>query len=148
MASYVIDTNVLLRVTDTSSAQHKSVLKAIASLKENGQELFLAPQVLMEFWSVATRPLSVNGFDWPVESVRGEINKFLELFPLLPETPAVFEEWLRQVTERKVVGKQVHHARLVALLKIHGITHLLTFNAGDFRDCGITTASPDEILAH
>jgi predicted nucleic acid-binding protein len=147
IASFVIDTNVLLRVTDTSSAQHKSVLKAIASLKENGQELFIAPQVLMEFWSVATRPAAVNGFGWPVESVRGEINKFLELFPLLPETPTVFEEWLRQVTERKVVGKRVHDARLVALLNTHGITHLLTFNLGDFKDFGITAISPDEILA-
>lgn len=148
MAGYVIDTNVLLRVTDTSSAQQTAVLRAIASLKETGEELFVVPQVLTEYWSVATRPLSVNGFGWPVESVRGQIDKFLDLFPLLPETPAVFEEWLRQVTERKVVGKQVHDARLVALLKIHGITHLLTFNLTDFKDCGIHAVSPDEILAN
>jgi predicted nucleic acid-binding protein len=147
MSRYVLDTNVVLRVADTSSAQHSMIFRSIASLKENDQELFLAPQVLMEFWSVATRPLNVNGFGWPVELVRNEINKLLQLFPLLPETPAVFEEWLRQVTERKVVGKRVHDARLVALLHTHGITHLLTFNAGDFKDCGITAISPDQILA-
>lgn len=64
------------------------------------------PQALMEFWSVATRPLDVNGYGWPVELVRNEINKLLELFPLLPEIPAVFEEWPRLVKKREVVGKQ------------------------------------------
>jgi len=94
MARYLIDTNVLLRAADTSSAQHSTISRAIASLKENDHELLLAPQVLMEFWSVATRPLEVNGFGWLVESVRNEINKLLDLFPLLPETSAVFDEWL------------------------------------------------------
>ena len=102
----------------------------------------------MEFWAAATRPVDVNGFGWPVDIVRSEINRLMNQFPLLPETRAVFEEWLRQVTERKVVGKQVHDARLAALLKIHGITHLLTFNLSDFKDCGIDVISPDEILAN
>jgi predicted nucleic acid-binding protein len=31
-----------------------------------------------------------------------------------------------------VTGKRVHDARLVAVLKTHGIDHLLTFNSGDF----------------
>ena len=34
------------------------------------------------------------------------------------------------------------------VLDTNGITHLLTFNVGDFKDCGITAISPDEILAH
>ena len=67
MTRYVLDTNVLLRAADKSSAQHLTIFRVIASLKENDQELFLAPQVLMEFWSVATRPLDVNGFGWPIE---------------------------------------------------------------------------------
>ncbi|MGA2797645.1 MAG: hypothetical protein ABSE63_08715 [Thermoguttaceae bacterium] len=80
--------------------------------------------------------------------IRGKINNSLDQFPILPETPAVFEEWLRLVTERKVVGKQVYDARLVALLNTHGITHILTCNLGDFKDYGITAVSPDEILPH
>jgi predicted nucleic acid-binding protein len=147
MPGYLIDTNVLLRSVADASSQHSSAVSAIALLLEKGQELFLAPQVLMEFWAVATRPADVNGLDWSVETVCGEIRRLLDQFSLLPETPAVFEEWLRLVTERKVVGKKVHDARIAALLNIHGITLILTFNIGDFKNYGITAVSPDEILA-
>ena len=30
------------------------------------------------------------------------------------------------------MGKPTHDARLVALMLEHGVTHLLTFNSGDF----------------
>jgi predicted nucleic acid-binding protein len=147
MPRYLIDTNVLLRTVDRLSTQQPLALKAIASLKENNCDLLIAPQVLMEFWSVATRPLAVNGLGWSVETVRGEIVKFMDLFPLLPETPAVFEEWLRLVTRREIVGKQVHDARLVALLNTHQIPHLLTFNISDFKHYDISAISPDDILS-
>jgi predicted nucleic acid-binding protein len=146
MTSYLIDTNVILRSIADKSVQHSTAVSAIALLLEKRQELFLAPQVLMELWAVATRPMDVNGFGWPVDMIRGKVDILLDQFPLLPETPAVFAEWLRQVTQRKVIGKQVHDARMVALLNTHGITNLLTFNVGDFKDSGITAISPDEIL--
>jgi predicted nucleic acid-binding protein len=148
MSSYGIDTNVLLRAVARTSAQHDAAVQAITALIEQDQQLYLAPQVLMEFWSVATRPVDVNGFEWSVDFVCEEIDKLLDQFPLLPETPAVFQEWLRLVTQQKVIGKQVHDARLVALLKTHQITHLLTFNGGDFKGYSITVVSPDELLAH
>lgn len=39
--------------------------------------------------------------------------------------------------------KQVHDARLVALMQAHGITHILTLNGSDFtRYPGITPVDP------
>jgi predicted nucleic acid-binding protein len=32
-----------------------------------------------------------------------------------------------------VSGKQAHDARIVAAMKVHGVTHLLTFNTDDFK---------------
>jgi predicted nucleic acid-binding protein len=84
---------------------------------------------------------------WPIERVRGEIDRLLDQFSLLPEIPAIFEGWLQLVTEKKVFGKKVHDARLAALLNIHGIAKLLTFNTSDFKNYGINAVSPDEILA-
>ena len=146
MARYLIDTNVLLRGAVHTSARKPVAVNAIAALLAQGDELYVAPQVLMEFWSVATRPTDVNGFGWSVEVVRGKVDRLLEQFPLLPETPAVFEEWLRLVTEQGVTGKRAHDTRLVALLKAHQLGHLLTFNVRDFRGYNITTISPDEIV--
>ena len=145
MARYLVDTNVLLRSVVDTSARNRAATSAIAGLLAQGNELFLAPQVLMEFWAVATRPTRVNGFGWSVEVVRSEIDKLLDQFPLLPETPAVFGEWLRFVERHRVLGKQVHDTRLVAALGVHRIDRLLTFNTADFHVFGEIGVSPDDI---
>jgi hypothetical protein len=44
-----------------------------------------------------------------------------------------------------VSGVQVHDARLVAVMKVHGVAHILTLNAADFRRYipeGITILDP------
>jgi predicted nucleic acid-binding protein len=63
----------------------------------------------------------------------------------LLETPAVFVEWLRLVSVHAVLGKQAHDARLVALMNVHGVPNLLTFNAGDFKRYGIVAVSPENV---
>jgi predicted nucleic acid-binding protein len=147
MTRYLIDTNVLLRSSVSTAARNLSAASAIANLLAQGDDLFLAPQVLTEFWSVATRPIAVNGFGWPVDVVRREIDGLLDQFPLLPDTPAVFGEWLRLVTRHGVIGKQVHDTRLVAVLNTHQVDRLLTFNTADFKVFGEIAVSPDEIVA-
>jgi len=48
------------------------------------------------------------------------------------ETQAIFTEWDRIAVLYNVCGKQGHDARLVAVMKVHGIGQILTFNIGDF----------------
>jgi predicted nucleic acid-binding protein len=41
---------------------------------------------------------------------------------------------------------QVHDARLVAVMEVHGLTHLLTFDTPDFhRFAGITAVHPQDL---
>ena len=54
------------------------------------------------------------------------------LFPLLPDTPAIYPEWRRLVVTYNVLGVQVHDAHLVASMKANNVTHILTFNTTDF----------------
>jgi predicted nucleic acid-binding protein len=145
MAQYVLDTNVLLRAAAPESAQHPTAVQAVKRLLARGDELLLVPQVLIEFWCVATRPLDVNGYGWTARDAEAEVTKLLEQFPLLPETPDVFDDWLRLVIQHAVVGKQVHDARIVAMLRVHGIANLLTLNVQDFRTYGIHAVSPEAI---
>jgi predicted nucleic acid-binding protein len=45
------------------------------------------------------------------------------------------------------MGVQVHDARIAASMNAHGITHLLTFNSGDFkRFQGIIALSPQDVI--
>jgi predicted nucleic acid-binding protein len=147
MSRYLVDTNVLLRGAANTSAHNPAASGAVARLLGEGEELFLVPQVLIEFWSVATRPVEVNGFGWPVDAVQLEIDRLLDQFPVLPETPALFAEWLRLVKRHGVIGKRVHDTRLVAFLSIHQVDQLLTFNTRDFEGYGIGVVSPAEVMA-
>jgi predicted nucleic acid-binding protein len=132
MARYLIDTNLLLRLSDTPSPQNPIAARALARLFQDGHELFITAQNLIEFWAVATRPVEVNGLGWDVWRTRSEVRDIREKFPLLPDSPGIFDEWLRLVEELPLVGKRVHDARLVAVMKANGIDRLVTFNTGDF----------------
>ncbi len=116
----------------------------MARLAEQGEDLAVTPQVIIEFWSVATRSVASNGLGWNPVTVADEVDLILGQFEFLDDTPAVFEHWLRLNTSAGILGKQVHDARLVAVMLVHGVTHLLTFNAGDFqRFAEIVVVVPD-----
>jgi predicted nucleic acid-binding protein len=143
---YLVDTNILLRIADLTSAQHRLAADAVAELVSRNDELFVAPQVVSEFWVVASRPTTVNGLGWSVDAVELEIVKILDQYAVLPETPQLFFEWHRLVLRHRIIGKQAHDARLVAIMNNSGLTHLLTFNVNNFRAYDLTVLSPDEIL--
>lgn len=146
MARYLLDTNVLLRAANKASAQHTVTATALNNLATSGNDLTVASQVLVEFWSVGTRPVEVNGLGWPIEQVEKEVDKILDRFVMLMESEAIFQEWLRLVKAHRVVGKKSHDARLAAFCKIERLD-CLTFNTDDFKRFGIVAVSPDEILA-
>jgi hypothetical protein len=89
--------------------------------------------------------VEVNGYGWSANMAGTKVADLMQQFPLLPETPAVFVEWLRLVSRHGILGKQAHDARLVAMLTIHTVPHLLTFNVGDFQSYGILIVSPDQV---
>ena len=90
MARYLLDTNILLRTANKSSSQHSSAVAAMTTLIARGDDLVVTPQVLVEFWAVASRPLIANGFEWPTKDVREAIDLILGRLPLILETPNVF----------------------------------------------------------
>lgn len=61
------------------------------------------------------------------------------------EKDGVYLEWKRLVALYNVSGKNVHDARLVAAMKVHGLTHVLTFNTDDFKRFeDISAITPNE----
>ncbi|ASC72627.1 hypothetical protein XM38_035850 [Halomicronema hongdechloris C2206] len=147
MADYLLDTNVLLRMSDRTSPMNLIAGRAAATLLVQSHQLFVTSQNIIEFWVVATRPVDVNGLGWSVEQTRAEVEQILNQFPQLEETPQIFSYWLNLVTTDQIQGKRVHDARLVAVMQAHAITHLLTFNPDDFSNSdNITVVHPQSIL--
>lgn len=144
--SYLVDTNVLLRSVHKSHPMHKEAVRAVRILLARGEELCIIPQNLIEFWAVATRPVEANGLGLTINQTARKVGRLKRLFKLRPDTSTIFSEWENLVTQYQVIGKQVHDARLVAAMKIHGLSHILTFNIDDFkRFNNITPVSPQTI---
>ncbi|MGH7967070.1 MAG: type II toxin-antitoxin system VapC family toxin [Candidatus Binatia bacterium] len=59
--SYLLDTNVLLRVVNKNDPLRPAALSAIRTLRKRKEALHYTPQVVAEFWSVCTRPPSARG---------------------------------------------------------------------------------------
>ena len=112
---------------------YAEAVNATNTLLGHGEELYIAPQNLIEFWNVYTLPVERNGLGHTVTEASTEVNRLKELFPLLLDLPAIYEEWERLVIAHAVMGVNVHDARLVAAMLVHGLTHILTFNTPDFR---------------
>jgi predicted nucleic acid-binding protein len=51
---------------------------------------------------------------------------------VIGESPEVYREWRKLLTVYDVSGVEAHDARLVAAMKAHGITRILTFDVEDF----------------
>jgi predicted nucleic acid-binding protein len=145
----LLDTNILARMAQPGTAPYRTALDAVTALQLRGDVPCLLPQVLYELWVVATRPVAVNGLGFTAAQADAELAHVLALFPLLlPDTAAIFPEWRRLVAAHQVLGRNAHDARLVAAMAVHGITHILTFNIGDFtRYPGITAVDPAAVAA-
>src|SRR5262249_23637011 len=145
----LLDTNILTRMAQPGTAPSQVAHDATDALGQRGDTPCLVPQVLYEFWVVATRPVAVNGLGLTAPQADAEFARVLGLFPLLfPDTASILPEWRRLVVALQVLGRNAHDARLVAAMTVHGLTHLLTFNTAHFsRVPGITLLDPATVAA-
>jgi predicted nucleic acid-binding protein len=144
---YLVDTNILVRVTHRSDPQRRLAWQALTTLWSRGEPLYYTSQVLGELWNVCTRPMRARGgLGLTVEQTDRRVRLFERNLELLPDSLAVHEEWRRLLVAHAVSGVQVHDARLVAMMHAYQVSHLLTFNVADFRRyTGITVLHPQDV---
>ncbi len=69
---YLIDTNILLRLSRESDPQQHVIQTALDTLDRRGAELYFALQNIAEFWNVCTRPVERNGYGLSIdETING-----------------------------------------------------------------------------
>lgn len=130
---YALDTNVLLRLSHSSHPLHGLLSDCMVHLAANDVELCFTTQNLGEFWNVSARSPDRNGFGLPIQEVARRFEALVHKMTLLPETEEIYSVWLRLLQSHEVRGVQVHDAHLAAVLEVHQVTHLLTFNGADFK---------------
>lgn len=124
----LLDTNVLLDATDVRRARHTGVI----DLLQARDCLVITAQIIREYLSVSTRPVSANGLGMEVGDALANLGEFRKLARLLPEEKPVLPTYLSLLTDVPCRGRAVHDAFLVATMLAHGVTRLVTANADDF----------------
>ncbi|MEW6129948.1 MAG: PIN domain-containing protein [Acidobacteriota bacterium] len=144
--TYLVDTNILVRLVDIQSSQHQATSDAIKLLLTKKQDLYIIYESLIEFWVVATRDKNDNGLGLSTDAADKEIFNLLKVFLLLPDA-SLFAEWRALVNANHISGYKAYDTRLVAAMNLHSIDALLTFNDADFKYYGIRVETPTEVLA-
>lgn len=147
--SYLIDTNILLRLCDKNNSKNLIIRQAIHTLRIQGNNLYIYPQNCAEFWNVATRPANKNGLGLTIEKTAKSLKLIERIFTLIPDISENYHQWKQLIITYQVKGVQVHDARLVATMKTYNVSHILTFNIDDFQRYspeGITPINPDSLI--
>ncbi len=131
--AYLSDTSIVLRLAQPHLPVYQTVLNALSKIRKSGERLVIVPQILVEFWVVATRPTNINGLEMTTDNAEKELEKLQKLFTVLPENEKIFEEWKTLVVKYKVSGKPTHDTRIAAAMIVHKIENILTLNPNDFK---------------
>jgi predicted nucleic acid-binding protein len=147
--AYLLDTGILLRLANKQEKHYSAIRTAIGSLIRRRERLVIATQNAAEFGNVVTRPVANNGFGRsPAEAVETLEREIEPICTILGETESSYVHLKRLVAAYNVSGKQVHDARLVALMLACQIENILTLNDRDFRRYepeGIGVVTPDSL---
>ena len=128
----LLDTNILIRYTRATDPAFGIVDGAIRTLHASGEVLCVVPQNLYEFWATSTRPIASNGLGSSTAECQVQVGRVKRLFRLLPDQPTLFSEWEALVVGHTCHSRVSYDARIVAAMRTHGISQLLTLNGADF----------------
>lgn len=143
---YLLDTNILLRLSKRSDPRHGLVKAALDALTDRGADICCTPQNVSEFWNVCTRPSDRNGFGLSISEADEALQAIERTVTVLPDNEQIYRVWRALVVRHRVSGVQVHDARLAAAMQVHGISHILTLNQPDFmRYSSISVVHPQDV---
>lgn len=126
-----LDTNILIYASDSHSPWHQPAKEKIKKMLSEGFRLFISPQILREYVSVASRSTGAEK-PTPWDMILKNYESFQKNFTLLGENRDTVNELSQLLSRIPAAGKQVHDANIVATMLAHHIHCLLTNNTGDF----------------
>jgi predicted nucleic acid-binding protein len=138
----LVDANILLRLPEKSSPMHPAALGAIKAILRQNKTLAVIHQNLAEFYVVATRPVtSRGGLGFTASRALAFISRYKSMCRFLPDKPH-HAEWEDLLKTFGTTGLPAHDARIVAHMKVQGVTEILSFNQRDFRRYNVTILDP------
>jgi predicted nucleic acid-binding protein len=142
-----VDTSVWVGAIQTFDPELRtSARQAMKSLYRRKEPMVCFPQNLVEFWSVATRPVKAQGLGLTLDQTDQYVDRLLTVIRLLPETAQMFPTWQVLILVHRAGGIHVHDARIAAAMAAHRVSRILSFDCENFRRyAGITAVHPSEV---
>lgn len=140
---YLLDTGIVVRFLHRSDPLHGAIRQTLRELKQQGHSFVTARQNIVEFWNVCTRPATARGgFGLTFEETARRLRIIERLVDVLSEPESVYLRWKRLVLAYRVTGRQVHDARIVAVMATYRIRRIITLNSTDFARYGVDVMTP------
>ena len=130
-----LDTNILLAATDESRHHHLLASRLLSASGSLGCRCALSGQIIREYLVVATRSVEANGLGLDAADALANVEQLSSRLEFCDETESVSTRLRSLVRSYNWTGKRVHDANVVATMKAHGITRLVTENPADFQVC-------------
>jgi predicted nucleic acid-binding protein len=146
--AWLLDTNILLRMTKSDDPHHPMIAAALRALVAQRARFCFTSQTLGEFWNASTRPRDKNGLGLSVKETDRIAQIIGRDFEFLPDSRDVHIRWRQLLVTYEIKGVQVHDARIAASMYVHGIKLLMTVNVGDFqRYKGLRAVHPADVTS-
>ena len=100
----LLDTNVILRATQQADPLYATARGCISQLLSQAFEPCLVPQVLYEYWVVATRAVANHGLGMTTNDAAQSLARLKSLFHVLRDERGILDHWERLVTSFDVQG--------------------------------------------
>jgi toxin-antitoxin system PIN domain toxin len=138
-----VDTNILVYAHREDSLWHATANQRLTELSQ-GRSFWAIPwPCLLEFLAIVTHP-KIYQPPTPLELALDQIEAWLESpsLVLLSETEGYWLLLRSLLAGGKIVGPQIHDARIAALCQAHGITALWTADRDFSRFPGLVKRNP------
>ncbi len=146
MNRVVLDTNILLRIAEPLHSLHAMTLEAVRQLRLSDRQPVVLPQIIYEFWAVATRSRENNGLGMTASGAEATLDDITRRMPLMRDERGVYDNWRQLLRTYAVTGVPSHDMRIVAAMVRHGIPALLTANSRHFlRYTAIEVLTPEDV---
>lgn len=138
-----VDTNILVYAHREDSPFHAAARQRLAALAEGIASWAIAWPCLHEFLAIVTHP-RIYAPPTPLDRALDQVEAWLESPSLvvLSESAAYWPALRRLLVGGRVLGPQVHDARVAALCQQHGVRELWTADRDFGRFAGVNAVNP------
>jgi uncharacterized protein len=138
-----VDTNILVYAHREDSPFHDTALRRVAELAEGSAMWAIPWPCIHEFLAIVTHP-RIYAPPTPLDRALDQVDAWLES-PTLAVLAEAGAHWLTLrglLAEGRVVGPQIHDARVAALCRQHGVRELWSADRDFSRFAGLGVANP------